>query len=320
MIRTQRTPYRYGKGTSMLTLAVFVVVATIVVSHHYSGEFTCPSKPRHCRPNLPGCVPLTIEYIAFVHIPKAGGSTIDDYLAHHGRHNLCPMSKLWPQNFCHGQYSPGGGDKEQCQMQRLGLQRMRDINPFDAFHCDTIAGKNHIDFGLIDALRPDVLERTLVVVNFRQPYDRVISSYYYLLKLDNTGAYQDLGLKGFAEHGAKGEDTNNRMTKTLAGDYCCYAQPLSETERWNRAMFNLQNRVGVVTVVEGMESSLEYLSWLMGWSTDELAMKSNANPHPPVLDAGVGVALKNANTFDEKLYLNGLIQFSKQVLAMRQSM
>ena len=69
-----------------------------------------------------------------------------------------------------------------------------------------------------------------------------------------------------------------------------------------------------------MDSSLEYISWLMGWSTDKLTMKSNANPHPNILDADVGVALKNANTFDEKLYFNGLIQFSKQVIAMRESM
>jgi hypothetical protein len=273
-------------------------------------------KLAHCRPDLPGCVPKVIEYIAFVHIPKAGGNTIGDFLAQHSRDNLCPMTELWPQNYCDGLYSPEGMQNTgQCQLQRLGLQKLQNIHPFDKFHCDTIAGRNHLDFGLIDALRPDVLERTLVIVNLRRPYDRVVSTYNYLLHQDNTGIFKIMGLRKFAEQGAQGEDTNNRMTKTLAGDYCCYAQPLSDCERWNKALFNLQNRVGVVTLLEDMESSLGYISWLMGWDAGKGAMKSNANPHP-ALDPDSEAALKNANTFDAQLYHFGRIQFSNQILAM----
>jgi hypothetical protein len=160
-----------------LLVIAFLLTCSLTVIQQILQTPRTSMKLAHCRPDLPGCVPKVIEYIAFVHIPKAGGNTIGDFLAQHSRDNLCPMTELWPRNYCDGLYSPEGMQNTgQCQLQRLGLQKLQNIHPFDKFYCDTIAGRNHLDFGLIDALRPDVLERTLVIVNLRRPYDRVVST------------------------------------------------------------------------------------------------------------------------------------------------
>jgi hypothetical protein len=67
-------------------VAALMVVAFAAITHHFNDPITSiveafdefsftkqvmkDTKPPHCRPDLPGCVPRVIENIFFVHVPK----------------------------------------------------------------------------------------------------------------------------------------------------------------------------------------------------------------------------------------------------------
>jgi hypothetical protein len=326
------------KRTSII-LVVFVVIAVNMYQNMKSATNTLqsfevtPSKPRHCRPNLPGCVPKFIDYIVTLHIPKAGGTTLFEFFKTQKNKQvfdpqICGLTPaLWPQSFCSGLQSPAfqklpgpeidmDAKQRNCQLQRNGLEQMQKINVFENLNCNSIV-IGHYDFGLVDALPKEVRERTLVIATLRSPNNRVLSAYYHLLKLDGRGIIKGVGLQKFAEQGVIDEDTVNRMTKTLAGDYCCYSEALSESERWQRALHNLYSTVGAVTILEKMEESLEYISWLLEWTKGNTSLHVRPNPHPTSADPAVETALRIANTMDEKLYYHGLEQFNQQLDAMR---
>ena len=79
-----------------------------------------------------------------------------------------------------------------CWGQQESLAGLRRVRPLfgrvvtsaatgDRSGCNYAIG--HYDFGLVDTLPPEQAAHTLVVVNLREPTQRVLSSYYYMRKL-----------------------------------------------------------------------------------------------------------------------------------------
>jgi hypothetical protein len=289
-------------------------------------------KDIHCRPELPGCVPKEIKYVVNVHIPKTGGSTVDVFLRQASgdifKPKLCDMRKFWPQSFCSGRYSPGIVLHEQelsnethklemCEGQKLVISGLHEKNVFEDLDCNTLA-LDHFDMSLVLSLPTDVLKNTLVIASLREPHARVLSTYYYLMAVAK-GASQilkDYGLLKFVERGFIDEDTNNRMTKTLAGDYCCYSEPLHAEERWKSAVQHLRSTIGAVIITEQTEVSLQYVSWLLGFHAANTSRRVNTNPHSLNIDLATMYALERNNNDDTKLYREALRFFNEQVKAM----
>ena len=70
----------------------------------------------------------------------------------------------------------------------------------------------------------------------------------------------------YVEHGFEGEDNDNRMVKSLAGEYCCYADGPAQTRQELLALAtqHLQT-VGVILLSDRMYDSLQYLAHVLGW-------------------------------------------------------
>jgi hypothetical protein len=179
--------------------------------------------------------------------------------------------------------------------------------------------EGHFDFTMINMLPPHILRHTLIVLALRRPADRIVSSFYHLRSLSEKNHLEldSVGLHRFAEHGYGAEDTINRMTKTLAGEYCCYNSypPTGDDDperMWNLAMESFR-KVGVVLVSEDMRDSLLYLARVLGWRNADVDLHLNSGSRwQQPTDEAILQALRNSNSLDNKLYELALDRFKAQ--------
>jgi Sulfotransferase family len=173
---------------------------------------------------------------------------------------------------------------------------------------------------MINNLPLDILRHTLIIVALRRPADRIVSAFYHLRSLEPKNAYEldFVGLHRFAQRGYQAEDTINRMTKTIAGDYCCYngnyrQQQFSDREElWNRAVENFR-KVGVVLLSEDMRESLQYLAKILGWRNAYVDLHLNPGAkyqHPT--NESILSAIQTSNSLDNRLYEIALERFNEQ--------
>ena len=295
------------------------------------------TKPSYCRNDLPGCVPQEIRYVFFLHIPKTGGTSASNFLQQSSPRGFagkrCDIAKFFGKQFCYGGHSPAIGLRQQsslydvtrlldaCDDLKLSFAKWKAANIFDQQDCNLIY-EGHFDFAMLDTLPRDVFEHTLIIVAFRHPFKRVISSFHHLRMMSpgHIKMFDDLGLFNFVKDGFEAEDTVNRMTKTLAGQYCCYGddRPIDAEELWSTAKLNF-DLVGSIIMTEQMDESLSYLGHVLGWSDINSSIHLRQNPYKwqeDDVDQSVNRALQRSNNLDSKLYDLAQDRFSEQLNAL----
>ena len=129
---------------------------------------------------------------------QARGEVVYRYLEREGR---SPASAHMQLSWCHlasalgdhaycfsqrGAHAAAAVRERLCQEQGEALELLRAAPLFERLHCNAAAGM--FDFSLLHTLPPDVLERTLVVINFQEPVARVAAVWRVMRQLNPAQA------------------------------------------------------------------------------------------------------------------------------------
>lgn len=206
---------------------------------------------------LPGTCPSSWRSLYMLHVPKAGGTSLRNYLMN----NLARQSKrpwcgqpmeLFPYN-CYSM---------------TAAQHQAFLANFTSQFSKTCFGySSHYDTSLQHDLAPEVMSQAITVVTLRQPVERFISEFRHTKEiLFNSRA----SIKKVLDH-FHGFNPANHMTLQLAGELGCATSNLNKTslrhqqeQLLQRAKANL-DRFCVVMVHERLPESVAYLQHVTGW-------------------------------------------------------
>lgn len=174
--------------------------------------------------------------------------------------------------------------------------------------------KGHFFFGVHELLpRPSTYFTVL-----RDPIDRVISHYYYVLlrdtdsKLHRTVSEKNLSLEQFLESGVL-PSADNGLTRYLSGvgDSAPYGKcPQSALEL---AKSNLENHFSVVGLTDRFDETLILLKRAFGWKFAFYKNKNITSDRPPKekLSASTLALIERYNELDRELYRFGKQRFEE---------
>lgn len=186
-----------------------------------------------------------IDNLIFLHIPKAGGSTLRTiFIDQHTRVNQ---------------------DAESIYV----INRTRDapafskLSPKKKEKISLLVG--HFAYGI----HKELPGNSRYVTMLRDPVDRVLSAYHYSKSFDRSDAFRviqenNMDVVEFAEQYG-GSWLINGQTKILAG-----AEPqtsLSDEELYLNALKNIENHFLYVGLLESFDRSLIHLQKVLNWST-----------------------------------------------------
>ncbi|MGB7521950.1 MAG: sulfotransferase family 2 domain-containing protein, partial [Spirulinaceae cyanobacterium] len=178
------------------------------------------------------------ESLLFLHIPKAGGSTLTTIL-----------------------------DK---QYQKQEVYKIRELKDLDILNNADKKSKNqfkvitgHFPFGLHE----DLLQKCSYITMLREPTERLISLYYYIRssvehRLHQQIVSKQMTLEEFVSSGIL-ETTDNCQTRLISGqmevEFGCASQ-----EMLAMAKDNLQ-KMAVVGILENLDETLVLIKKNLGW-------------------------------------------------------
>lgn len=216
------------------------------------------------------------ENIIFLHLPKAGGTTL--------RHVFYDQYKYLKK----GELYTINRTKETPDFLNLPQKEKDKIK--------VLVG--HFPFGLHEHLRGDFKYVTML----RDPKARVISAYNYSRSIKNhelhhlsiSNTLEDFILKcglGWLENG---------QTKFIAG-----VDNFNEkcTEKiYDKAINNLENRFIAVGILEYFDKSIRLFEKKLKWGTPRYKVRNASNSIKIKLSANDLFALENINEYDQRLY------------------
>jgi len=234
----------------------------------------------------PPAVPQrTKPLLFFVHIPKTAGTTLGGILVqHYGRDRVFA---------CHPDRSIVGYTAE-------------DFLSFPAEKRNKFQlVRGHFGYGLHE----DYQEPYKYITILRDPVDRVISHYYYVLKrtdhyLHKKVTSENISLKDYVTSGMTGEMDNGQL-RMLTGPKGYYAKFGTCTpELLELAKENLRNDFLVVGISERFDETLLVLREVLGVYTPfYLNLKvNNKRPKREKISEDVVAAIREHNQLDEELY------------------
>lgn len=189
--------------------------------------------------------------VLFLHIPKTAGSTLREVLKR-----------------CYGNsmYSIDGGDVRRSKKKLLSIPVSR--------RAELRLIEGHMGFGWHEFLPQACTYITIL----REPIDRIISHYYYVLRtpehyLHQTVTSQKMTLEDFVSSGIT-EETDNGQTRLLSGAEEPLQRPFAQgsirfgecsVQILERAKQNLHAHFSVIGLVERFDETLMLLKQTFGW-------------------------------------------------------
>ncbi len=179
--------------------------------------------------------------LIFLHIPKAGGSTL---------HRI--IEKQYEPSTIFTIPSFYSSKEEFRQAAEFQLKEIKVL-------------KGHMFFGL-----PDVLPNPSTYITLlRDPVERIISHYYYVLRTPIHYLYKDVKAKNMSlkEYACSGlsVELDNGQTRLISGfNFRDHSQPASQ-EMLEVAKQNLKSQFAVVGSVENFNKTLMLLKKEFGW-------------------------------------------------------
>jgi hypothetical protein len=225
---------------------------------------------------------LDAPVVLFLHIPKAGGSTLGEYV-----YNQCCAPDARdddPLNagVAYLDYGFIKGSELTIPAHVVDLLGRRDLR----------AVIGHFWFGLHEHVARPCRYITLL----RDPVERVVSLYYYA-KLEDT-----MSLEEFARN-PPFREVDNDQTRRIAG----VNPPVGECTRamLDVARENLRRHFDVVGTTERMEETLAQLNVKLGWNRDVVSFPRNVNtarPKSSLLTPEAVNAIRARNELDYELW------------------
>jgi hypothetical protein len=227
--------------------------------------------------------------VLFLHIPKAGGLTLGEYIYNQCRTPEAPRDGLLDDGVAYLDY---GFIKESPLAVPAHVVRLlgrRDLR----------AVLGHFWFGLHEHLvRPYVY-----VTLLRRPIDRVVSLYYY------TRCHERMTLNEFVRTPPFAE-VDNDQTRRIAGVHPPIGGCTRET--LNIARDHLRRHFAVVGTTERFNATLAMLNLRLGWNRSVASYPRNVNPERLAADELPREALDAVRERNELDY--DLWQFASQLL------
>lgn len=226
--------------------------------------------------------------IAFVHIPKTAGTTINTIIRH-----LYPTKQLY-------KFHPAPES----------IQRFHALPRHRREALRLVYG--HIDFSWQEILPPD----TRFFVFLRNPVERAISHYYHLRRAVADPLHQRAKTSSLLQWVSTCGilEMDNGQTRRLAGEMDLpYGEVSSLT--LERAKANLANNFAVVGLTERFEESQILLSHEFGWPLNRYNAHNVADnrPHRNEVTPEILRAVEYSNRFDMELYLQASKHFERAV-------
>jgi len=229
--------------------------------------------------------------IIFLHIPKAGGTTL-----HNIFERLYPTSEVFTIK----------GNREH------GLDAFKTLSEEEKAKIQVLKG--HMPFGLHSYFKEEIKYITL----FRNPVNRVVSHYEYVLRKPKHYLYErvkgsNMTLEDYALSDLSTELDNHQCRSFLDVDDI-------EINRFNEIAFdrvlqNLKKHSVTFGLVEEFDASLLLFRQELGWSQYPYYVKLNTNPDNRKIDVPQELANKIAarNRWDVRLYEYAKSEFSRRL-------
>jgi hypothetical protein len=234
----------------------------------------------------PGPTAAPLRYprpLVFLHIPKAAGTTLQDFILRH----YFPLGRV---------YRFTGAQDQHEQFLRLP-QAERDT-------FDVLSG--HVHFGIDQHLSRPATYMTML----RDPIERVISAYYFILANPEHYLFSYVAGRGYTLHeyatmGLNQESDNDQvrwLTPRLHSEV-----PLGQVTRamLEEAKWNLQNAITVFGLADRFTDSLRCFSAAFGWEPAGYSKRLNSNRARPKRDQVAPEtieAIRESNRYDMELY------------------
>jgi hypothetical protein len=226
--------------------------------------------------------------IIFLHIPKSGGITFDSVLRRQYQ-NVYNM--------------PVSNDK-------IDLERFSELPEFEREGIDVLRG--HFKFGVHRYFKPN--QEIKYITLLRNPVDRVISNYYYILSQPKHYLYKEvtnkrLSLKEYALSNIARDLDNGQLRQLISREVeinSCRDELLDE------AMNNLRTSFASFGILERYDETLLLFKTKLGWRNYPFYKKLNETDKPAIKTED-RIAIERRNMLDMKLYQWALNEFTKEL-------
>ncbi|MFC3884152.1 sulfotransferase family 2 domain-containing protein [Bacillus songklensis] len=214
--------------------------------------------------------------LIYMHIPKTGGTTLKNIIKkqYHSK-------EVW------------------FHMEKDMIPKLKEKRKIDQLKC--VGG--HCWYGLHEYFKRPYQYFTIL----RNPIDRIVSEYYYILRRPHHKAYpqvQNMSLMEFIHHFPL--KSSNQQTRRISG--CIHEPDLDLAKK------NLQNNFTVAGLSEMFDESIFLMKKTFNWGDISYSKENVTNNRPSVTDMPKDILseLEKRNEMDLELYT-----FTKELLAVK---
>jgi len=228
------------------------------------------------------------DVLLFLHIPKAAGTTLTSVLMR--------------------QYPPESIFEVYGLVPDRRIEELKTCSPERRRVVQCVIG--HFYFGLDELFD----RRCRYITMLRDPVERVISSYYHVLRTPDNWLYRDVAKSGMTleqyvkSEGPIAHEARNMQTRMMAGTAwdCILDEASLKTAKENL------DKCAAVGVVERFDESLVLFKRRLGWTgLRYLKMRAGGRPRNSDISPSVLDAIRTHNELDIQLY-----QYAVQRLQM----